>query len=75
MAYPTRGRDPLLDATTQAFLEKRGVEALGLILFLVGLFLALTLASYSPQDAAWMSSGGRDSGNLVGQLGATIQDP
>ena len=46
MAYPTRGRDPLLDATTQAFLEKRGVEALGLILFLVGLFLTLTLASY-----------------------------
>ena len=75
MAYPTRGRDPLLDATTQAFLEKRGVEALGLILFLVGLFLTLTLASYSPQDATWMSSGGRDSGNLAGQLGATISGP
>ena len=27
MAYPTRGRDPFLDAGTQAFLERRGVEA------------------------------------------------
>jgi S-DNA-T family DNA segregation ATPase FtsK/SpoIIIE len=75
MAYPTRGRDPLLDATTQAFLEKRGVEALGLIFILVGVFLILTLASYSPGDSAWMSSGGREIGNLFGQLGATITAP
>jgi len=75
MAYPTRGRDPLLDATTQAFLEKRGVEALGLIFILVGVFLTLTLASYSPEDSAWMSSGGREIGNLFGQLGATVTAP
>jgi S-DNA-T family DNA segregation ATPase FtsK/SpoIIIE len=75
MAYPTRGRDPLLDATTQAFLEKRGVEALGLIFILVGLFLTLSLASYSTEDSAWMSSGGREIGNLLGKLGATVTAP
>ena len=72
MAYPTRGRDPLLDATTQAFLQKRGVEALGLILFLMGVFLTLVVLSYSPDDSAWMSSGDREIGNLAGQIGATI---
>ena len=36
MAYPTRGRDPFLDAGTQAFLERRGVEALGLFVSAVG---------------------------------------
>ena len=75
MAYPTRGRDPLLDATTQAFLQKRGVEALGLILFLIGVFLTLVVLSYSPEDSAWMSSGDREIGNLAGQIGATISAP
>ena len=75
MAYPTRGRDPLLDATTQAFLQKRGVEALGLILFLMGVFLTLVVLSYSPEDSAWMSSGDREIGNLAGQIGATISAP
>ena len=75
MAYPTRGRDPLLDATTQAFLQKRGVEALGLILFLMGVFLTLVVLSYSPEDSAWMSSGDREIGKLAGQTGATISAP
>ena len=75
MAYPTRGRDPLLDATTQAFLQKRGVEALGLILLLLGIFLTLVVLSYSPEDSAWMSSGDREIGNLAGQTGATISAP
>ena len=75
MAYPTRGRDPLLDATTQAFLQKRGVEALGLILFLMGVFLTLVVLSYSPEDSEWMSSGDREIGNLAGQIGATISAP
>ena len=75
MAYPTRGRDPLLDASTQAFLERRGVEALGLILLLVGVVFALALISYSPEDSAWSISGGREVKNWAGQIGATISAP
>ena len=56
MAYPTRGRDPFLDAATQAFLERRGVEALGLIVLAVGVAFALALASYAPEDSAWISA-------------------
>ena len=75
MAYPTRGRDPLLDASTQAFLERRGVEVLGLILLLVGVVLALALISYSPEDPAWSVSGVREVKNWAGQIGATISAP
>ena len=75
MAYPTRGRDPLLDASTQAFLERRGVEAVGLILLLVGVLLALALVSYSPEDTAWLASDGAEVKNWVGHIGAIISGP
>ena len=75
MAYPTRGRDPLLDASTQAFLERRGVEALGLVILAAGVMFALALASYSPEDSAWIASGGREIANWAGQIGATISAP
>jgi S-DNA-T family DNA segregation ATPase FtsK/SpoIIIE len=75
MAYPTRGRDPFLDASTQAFLERRGVEALGVVILVVGVVFAIALASYSPEDSAWISSGGREISNWAGQIGATISAP
>ena len=75
MAYPTRGRDPLLDASTQAFLERRGVEALGVVILVVGVVFAMALASYSPEDSAWISSDGREISNWAGQIGATISAP
>ena len=75
MAYPTRGRDPLLDASTQAFLERRGVEALGLVILAVGVMFALALVSYSPEDSAWIASGGREIANWAGQIGAIISAP
>ena len=75
MAYPTRGRDPLLDASTQAFLERRGVEALGLVILAAGVMFALALASYSPEDSAWIASGGREIANWAGQIGAIISAP
>ena len=75
MAYPTRGRDPLLDASTQAFLERRGVEALGLVILAVGVVFALALASYSPEDSAWIASGEREIANWAGQIGAIISAP
>jgi S-DNA-T family DNA segregation ATPase FtsK/SpoIIIE len=35
-SYQSRGRDPLLDSTTQAAVEKRGKELFGLLLIAVG---------------------------------------
>jgi len=75
MAYPTRGRDPFLDAATQAFLERRGVEALGLIVLAAGVAFALALASYAPEDSAWISAGGPEIKNWFGQIGAIVAAP
>ena len=75
MAYPTRGRDPFLDASTQAFLERRGVEAFGLVILAVGVLFALGLMSYSPEDFTWTASSGREIENWAGQIGAGIASP
>ena len=39
MAYQARGRDPLLDSTTQAAIEKRGKELIGIALMVLGFVL------------------------------------
>ena len=54
MAYQTRGRDPLLDSTTQAAIEKRGREMLGIGLIVLGIMATLMIATYSPDDPNWM---------------------
>lgn len=72
MAYSTRGRDPLLDAETQAALEKRSKELLGLGLIAVGVVLGLILASYSPLDPSFLSGTSADPENLLGYPGAYI---
>ena len=71
MAYQTRQRDPLLDSRMQAFLERRGLEALGIVLILVGIALALSLASYSPDDPSWWASTEAVPQNLLGRFGAS----
>ena len=53
-SYQMRQRDPLLDQGTQAMLEKRGRELLGIALIGLGLMFALMLYSYSPSDPGWM---------------------
>ncbi len=72
MAYTTRGRDPLLDAGTQAVLEKRGREASGVLFVLIGLFLALMITTYSAEDATWLVSGDTSVNNWTGRFGAQI---
>ena len=74
MAYPSRGRDPLFDDATQAILERRGRELIGLVLLFIGGFLSLMLATYSADDAGWLIAGGAVS-NWTGRFGATLADP
>ena len=71
-SYQARQRDPLLDQTMQAMLERRGREALGLGLIAVGAIFALMLASYSANDPGWMVATDQVAHNLLGRLGASV---
>jgi S-DNA-T family DNA segregation ATPase FtsK/SpoIIIE len=75
MAYQTRDRAPLLDSDTQAALEKRGKELLGLSLIGAGLLAALMLATYSPSDPNWMLASDAETQNWLGRFGASIAHP
>ena len=71
-SYQARQRDPLLDQTTQAMLEKRGRELLGIGLLAVALVMALTLGSYSANDPGWMVATDAPVQNAMGRAGAAI---
>ncbi len=75
MAYQARGRDPLLDSTTQAAIEKRGKELIGLALIVLGLMAAAMIASYTPNDPSWISATDAPVQNWMGRFGASIAAP
>ncbi len=71
-SYQARQRDPLLDQGTQAMLERRGRELLGLALVLVALCFTLMLWSYSPEDPGWMVATEEPAQNIFGRFGAAL---
>jgi S-DNA-T family DNA segregation ATPase FtsK/SpoIIIE len=71
-SFQARQRDPLLHQSTQAMLERRGRELLGLALLLVAFGFALTLGSYSPEDPGWMVATEEPARNLMGRFGAAV---
>jgi S-DNA-T family DNA segregation ATPase FtsK/SpoIIIE len=75
MAYQARTRDPLFDDSTQAMIERRGKEMLGLALILAGVAIALMLASYVPEDPSWLSATDAPAENLLGRFGASLAGP
>lgn len=75
MAYHTRSRDPLLDSTMQAAIEKRGKELIGILLVCLGLMAAAIIASYTPDDPNWMVSTDAPVQNWMGRIGASIAAP
>ena len=70
-----RSRDPLLDSNTQAAIERRGKELIGLMLIGLGVMAALMIGSYTPDDPNWMVSTDAPVQNLTGRLGAAIAAP
>jgi S-DNA-T family DNA segregation ATPase FtsK/SpoIIIE len=74
-SYQSRHRDPLLDSTTQAALEARGKELLGLILVILGAMAAAMVWSYSPDDPSWMSANDEPVRNWMGRYGAATAAP
>ena len=71
-SYQVRQRDPLLDQTTQAMLEKRGRELLGIALILAALAFTVMLWSYSPDDPGWMVASDKPIANGMGKFGAAL---
>ena len=75
MAFQTRHRDPLFDSDTQAVIERRGRELVGLTLIGLGILAAMLLASYSPEDPNWLNATDVPPRNLLGSVGAAIASP
>ncbi|MFM7444213.1 MAG: DNA translocase FtsK 4TM domain-containing protein, partial [Tabrizicola sp.] len=71
-SYQARQRDPLLDQGTQAMLERRGRELMGLVLLLVSFAFTLMLWSYSPEDPGWMVATEEPAQNIFGRFGAAL---
>lgn len=70
-----RNRDPLLDSTTQAAIERRSKELIGIALILLGLAAAAMIWSYTPDDPNWMVSTDAPVQNWMGRIGASIAAP
>ncbi|SHJ01780.1 DNA translocase FtsK [Wenxinia saemankumensis] len=75
MAYQTRGRDPLLDSSMQAAIEKRGKELIGLALIAAGLAVAAMMWSYTPDDPNWLLASDAPVQNWLGRFGASLSHP
>ncbi|WP_199286382.1 DNA translocase FtsK 4TM domain-containing protein, partial [Pseudogemmobacter humi] len=71
-SFQMRQRDPLLDQGTQAMLERRGRELIGVGLVVAALFFTLMLASYSPEDPGWMVATQEPARNMLGRFGAAV---
>jgi DNA segregation ATPase FtsK/SpoIIIE, S-DNA-T family len=71
-SYQARQRDPLLDQGTQAMLEKRGRELVGLALIGLAIAFVLMLGSYSPDDPGWMVATEDPAANVLGRFGAAL---
>ncbi|MCU0910676.1 MAG: DNA translocase FtsK [Rhodobacteraceae bacterium] len=74
-SYQAKRRDPLLDRKTQAVIERRGRELVGVGLATLGVVTALMLASYAPDDPSWLSATDAEAENLMGRIGAAIASP
>ena len=72
--YQTRQREPLLDQSVQALLERRARELFGLVLIGIAAIFALMLMSYSPDDPGWMVASDQPVNNALGRFGAAVAD-
>lgn len=71
-SWHARQRDPLFDQTTRAALERRGKEAAGAALIILGILVAMMLGSWSPDDPSFGSATDAPAMNMLGGLGAMI---
>jgi S-DNA-T family DNA segregation ATPase FtsK/SpoIIIE len=75
MAYQTRGRDPLLDSSMQAAIERRGKELAGLGCLALAVMSGLMIGTYSPDDPNWLVATDAPVSNWMGRIGASLAHP
>ena len=73
-SYQLRQREPLLEQSVQAMLERRARELFGIVLIGVAAMLVLILFSYSPDDPGWMVATDAPANNALGRFGAAVAD-
>lgn len=71
-SWQAKHRDPLFDQSTRTALERRGKEAIGAGLIVLGILVAMMLGSWSPDDPAFGSATDAPAQNLMGGVGAMI---
>jgi DNA segregation ATPase FtsK/SpoIIIE, S-DNA-T family len=71
-SFQARHREPMVNPETQAVLERKGKELLGVLLVIFALCFTLALASYSPDDPGWMVVSDTPAQNWLGWFGAGL---
>ncbi len=74
-SYQVRQRERLLDSKTQAVIERRSKELLGVALLFLAVLTTLVLATYVPDDPSWLSATSEPAQNFLGRAGASIASP
>ncbi len=74
-SYTAKQRDPLLDSKLQAAIERRSKELIGIGMVVLGVLVAMMLASYTPSDPNWMAASQAPVQNWLGRMGASIAAP
>jgi S-DNA-T family DNA segregation ATPase FtsK/SpoIIIE len=74
-SYQVRQRERLLDSKTQAVIERRSKELLGVALLVLAVLTALVLGTYVPDDPSWLSATSEPAQNFLGRGGASIASP
>ena len=69
-----RDSSTLLPAGAAEFFRKRALEITGAVLATTGGLLAVSLASYSPDDSSWNNATARAVENIAGLPGAYVAD-
>lgn len=74
-SYTAKQRDPLLDSKLQAAIERRSKELIGIGMVVLGVMVAMMLASYTPSDPNWMAASQAPVQNWLGRFGASFAAP
>ncbi|KAJ57478.1 cell division protein FtsK [Actibacterium mucosum KCTC 23349] len=71
-SFQAKQRDPLFDSKTQAFIEQRGKELIGICLLIAALIVTLMYGTFDPEDPGFFAATDAPVHNAMGTLGATI---
>ncbi|MFC0200868.1 DNA translocase FtsK [Paracoccus rhizosphaerae] len=71
-SWQAKHRDPLFDQSTRAALERRGKELAGAGLIVLGIVIAMMLASWTADDPSFRSATDAPAQNMLGTFGAYV---